>query len=390
MPAPRKGEFSLPEGLHYLNAAYMSPLPKRVEAAGVDGVRRKRDPSGISVADFFRESDRARTLFGAVIGAPADRIAIVPAVSYGMAIVTRNLRPPAGTRVVVAAEQFPSNVLPWHALAGERGLEVVAVAPPDAGADGQGAGSARGDAWNERILEAIDSRTSVVALGHIHWTDGTLFDLEAVGERAREVGAALVVDGTQSIGALPFALERVRPDAVVCAAYKWLLGPYGLGLAYFGARFDDAKPLEETWLGRAGSDDFQGLVRYRDEYRSGAERLDVGERSSFHLMPMLVAGLELVEAWRPAAIQEHCAALARPLVATARELGFIAEAEHRRASHLFGLRMPPGVAIEALRRGLDERRVIVSLRGSAVRISPHVYNDEADIAALEAALRASR
>ena len=127
------------------------------------------------------------------------------------------------------------------------------------------AAEGRGREWNERLLDAIDSRTAIVALGHVHWTDGTKFELVAAGARAREVGAALVVDGTQSVGAMPFDVAAIQPDVLVCATYKWLMGPYSLGFAYLAPRFDEGEPLEETWIGRAGSDNFKDLVRYRDD-----------------------------------------------------------------------------------------------------------------------------
>jgi selenocysteine lyase/cysteine desulfurase len=226
-----------------------------------------------------------------------------------------------------------------------------------------------------------------VALGNVHWTDGTLFDLEAIGERARRYGAALVVDGTQSVGALPFDVQRVRPDALICASYKWLLGPYSLGLAYLGARFDDGEPLEETWLGRLGSEDFGSLVNYRDEYQPGALRFDMGARSSFSLMPMLNAALERLLDWRPAEIRSYCQRLLEPLAVEAESLGFQVEEERWRGGHMMGIRAGNGIDLDAVQRRLAERRIGVSRRGSALRIAPHLYNDEADIDALIGALR---
>jgi len=123
----------------------------------------------------------------------------------------------------------------------------------------------------------------------VHWTDGTRFDLVAIGRAARRVGAAFVVDGTQSVGALPFDVREIQPDALVCAGYKWLLGPYAMGAAYFGPRYDAGDPIEENWITRRGSDDFQRLVAYQDEYAPGAIRYDVGERSNFILLPMFIA-----------------------------------------------------------------------------------------------------
>ena len=379
MLVPQRHRFALPPDLHYLNGAYMSPLLDTVEAAGVAGVRRKRDPTEITAPDFFEEADRVRALFARLVDAPdASRVALVPAVSYGMAVVARNLTVERGQTVVVLEEQFPSHVLPWRRLAEAAGALLVTVAAPDA--------ARRGEAWNAALLDAIDGRCALVAVPHVHWADGTLFDLGAVGERARAVGAALVVDGTQSVGALPFSVSEVRPDALVCAGYKWLLGPYGCGCAFFGERFDGGEPLEETWIGRAGSEDFGGLVRYREDYGPGAVRYDVGERSNPILLPMLAAALDQLLAWTLEAVQAAAAALAERVASGARDLGFWVEDEGARAGHLFGLRPPAPVSAEAVRAALDARRVAVSVRGRVLRVSPGVYNGAADADALLAGL----
>ncbi len=376
----QKKRFNLPDGHHYLNAAYMSPLLQEVEDAGIEGIRKKRAPHTIAPDDFFATAGAVRTQFAELIHADnPDRIAITAAASYGIATAARNLPVRKGQTIVVLEEQFPSNMYSWRRLSAETGATLRVVAAPEAM-------PGRGERWNARILEAIDRTTALAALPHVHWADGTIFDLEAVGRRCRDVGAALIVDGTQSIGALPFDTGAVRPDAVVCAGYKWLMGPYSIGLAYYGERFDDGIPLEENWIARRDSEQFGGLVRYRDDYQPGAIRYDVGERSNFILLPMLHAALHRVLAWSPAAIQAYCKVLAGPLVDEARRYGCFVESRPWRASHLFGVRLPDAGAMPALLDLLKARRIYVSVRGSAIRISPHLYNDAADIEALRATL----
>ena len=373
--------FSLPDDVHYLNCAYMSPLLRSVEEAGIEGIRRKRVPSEIVPADFFADRDRVRALFAQLINAPdASRVALVPAASYGLAVVARNTRLGKGQNIVVVEEQFPSNVHVWARLCRAAGGELRTVRRPE----GPGAGAA----WTERVLEAMDAATAVVAMPQVHWTDGTRFDLLRIGARARELGAALVIDGTQSVGALPFDVQAIQPDALVCAGYKWLLAPYATGVAWYGPRYDGGIPLEETWIAREGSEDFRSLVHYRDAYQPGAARYDAGGSPNFILVPMLAAALEQVLAWTPDAIQAYCAELTRELLEEAAALGFGVEEEAWRAAHLFGLRMPAGVDLASAQALLTERRISVSLRGNAMRVSPHVYNDERDVAALREALRA--
>jgi len=213
----RREDFSLPREVHYLNCAYMSPLPRVTEEVGIEGIRKKRVPTGIVPDDFFSDSDQLRSLFAALVNVPdPDAIAIHPAVSYGVAVAARNTQLRKGQNLVLLHEQFPGNVYSWRRLAQESEAELRTVMP--------GEGKNRGREWNTRLLEAIDADTAVIALPQVHWTDGTLFDLKAIGARAREVGAAFVVDATQSVGALPFDVQEIQPDALICAGYKWMLG----------------------------------------------------------------------------------------------------------------------------------------------------------------------
>ncbi len=370
--------FSLPDDLHYLNGAYMSPLSKAVEAAGIRGMAQKAVPSRIRPDDFFTHCDLARERFATLVNADPQRVAIIPAASYGMSTVARNLNPQPGEHIVILHEQFPSNVYAWRGFRG-RGVHLTSVAPsgPDE----------RGKQWNENILEAITSDTAIVALGHVHWTDGTRFDLETIGQRARDVGAALIIDGTQSIGALPFDVQQLQPDALIVAGYKWLMGPYGIGLAYYGERFDHGTPIEDGWIARQGSEDFSRLVDYQDSYASGAVRFDMGERSNPILIPMLVQAMEDVLDRGVSRIQDYCADLVRSVLPDICNLGYQVEDEAWRASHLLGIRLPPEVSLERLNEALSQQHVMVSVRGDAVRVSPNVYNDRSDMDALVQALR---
>jgi selenocysteine lyase/cysteine desulfurase len=378
--ACQRDAFDLPDDYHYLNCAYMGPLPRVAEEAGVAAMRLKRRPTDIVPPTAFWESDTLRVLFSDLVNAgDSARVAIHPGVSYGVATAARNLEVASSQNVVLTHEQFPGNVYSWRRITEETGAELRTVSPPP--------GPGRGAGWNERLLEAVDTATAVVAVPHVHWTDGTRFDLVALGQRCREVGAALVVDGTQSVGALPFDVREIQPDALICATYKWLLGPYSLGLSYFGPRFDDGVPLEETWIARDRSDDFQNLVDYQDAYQPGAARYDVAERSNFFLAPIATASLELVTSWGPARIQDYCQGLTVGLIAEASEMGFSVEEEKWRGAHLFGLRMPDGIDLAGLKGALERRGVYASLRGTALRLSPNVYNDEADVQALLEGLR---
>lgn len=371
----QRDRFSLPAGVHFLNCAYLGPLPRAVAEAGAAGILRKSLPIDVPSDEFFEDCDRVRDRFARLVGlAEPNRIAILPSVSYGMAIVARNAPAARGDNLVLIDQQFPSNVYAMRRLAQRTGAELRTVRRP-------AGGPPRAAAWNQAILESIDRQTAVVTLPHVHWTDGTRLDLESIGRRARDVGATFVVDGSQSVGALPFDVDRIRPDALVCAGYKWLLGPYSLALGYFGPAFDDGEPLEETWIARRGSRDFQGLVDYQDAYEPGALRYDVGERSNFILIPMMRAALDLLLEWRPERIQDYCGELLADLEAFVEERELEIEPATGRASHMLGIRLPD-LDLAQLQQRLVEAAVHASLRGDALRVSPNVYNSADDIDAL--------
>ncbi|MHB8766626.1 MAG: aminotransferase class V-fold PLP-dependent enzyme, partial [Deferrisomatales bacterium] len=233
----------------------------------------------------------------------------------------------------------------------------------------------------------LDDRVAVAALPHCHWTDGSLVDLPRVAARCREAGAALVLDLTQSAGALPFSAAEVQPDFAVAAAYKWLLGPYSLGFLYVHPRHHGGRPLEHNWITREASEDFAGLVNYRDGYQPGARRFDMGERSNFGLMPMAVAALEQLLAWGVESVAETLAGVTAELARRALGLGLRVLPARLRAPHFLGLRFPGGVP-PGLAENLARERVFVSVRGDSVRVSPHLHVSAEDLDRLFAVLRA--
>ncbi len=376
----QKHLFSLDAQVHYLNGAYMSPMLQSVEAAGRRGLLGKRSPNRIAPADFFTDPERLRALFAQLIQAPAaDEVALIPSVSYGMAIIAKNLPAVKGQKIIVAEAQFPSNVYPWMTLAAEQGLELHTVAMP---AEQPG----RAQRWNAALLAAIDDRTALVAIGHIHWANGTIFDLKKIAEKVHHHGGLLVVDGTQSVGALPMDVQGLGLDALVCGGYKWLMGPYSLGYAWLGPAFHHGRPLEENWINRHNSEDFTSLVDYVPDYQPGARRFDVGERSNFILVPMAIAALEQLLAWRPENIQAYCRELTSAATPIWQQQGIWSEETDYRAAHLFGLQLPVHIGAGMLQQRLQAQNISVSVRGDFVRISPNVYNDAADVAALTAVL----
>jgi selenocysteine lyase/cysteine desulfurase len=365
--------FEVPEDVAYFNTANMSPLLRAVREAGESGLARRAEPWLVTAADWFADVERLRRAYAGILGAEADAVALIPATSYGLAVTARNVRASPGDEVLVLADEYPSNYYTWQRFCVQTGSKLV-VAERE-----------RGATWTDAVLVRLSERTRVVAVPNVHWTDGSLADLEAVVPAAKGVGAVVVIDASQSLGAMPLDVSRLRPDFVVSVGYKWLLGPLGLGCLYVDERFRDGEPLEENWINRARSDDFAGLVDYTDEYRPGARRFDVGQRTSFGLVPMAIAAAEQLLEWTIANVAASLQAVTDQIAAEVGTLGLSTAGGGHRGPHMLGIEVPREVAGE-IARGLQGDAVVASVRGNSLRIAPHLHTTQGDIDRLLSAL----
>lgn len=356
--------FDVPDEVAYFNTANLSPLLHRVAAAGQAAIEQRARPWTITPPDWFSGVEQLRDRAAQVLGTDPEGVALIPATSYGLAVAARNLPVRAGGRILVLHEEYPSNYYTWQRQAHRSAAELLVVDREP------------GQSWAEAVLEKLDERVSVVAVPNVHWTDGALIELGRIAPVVHDAGAALVIDASQSLGALPLDLDELQPDAVVAVGYKWLLGPFSVGYLYLAPDLRDGEPLEENWISRDGSDDFAALVDYTDSYLPGARRFDVGQRTNFGLVPMAVAGLDQILAWGVANIAASLQVLNNDLVGRITALGLAAPSGPR-APHILGLPIPRetgGRILEALRQA----GVSASVRGSALRLAPHLHISSSD------------
>ena len=372
---PQREAFAVPDEIAYFNTATLSPQLHRVRAAGETALDRRSRPWTITPGDWFGEVERLRELFAGLIGADADGIALVPATSYGFAVAARNLPLGRGDRVLVLAEEYPSGIYTWQAATRASGAEILTVH------------RAQGRPWTDAVLGALDDRVRVVSVPNVHWTDGAVLDLEAVSARTHEVGAHLVIDGSQSIGAMPFSVGTVQPDFVTSVGYKWLLGPLGVSYLYVAEEHRRGEPMEQNWIAREGSEDFARLVDYRDEYQPGARRFDMGQRTNFELLPMAIAALEQVDEWGVDRVATTLAAVTGSIAGAATTMGLDPLPAVQRGPHLLGVRLPAAVRAEVV-SGLAAANCFAAVRGEVLRLAPHLHVTDADVDRLLDALAA--
>jgi len=368
--------FDIPDEIAYFNCAYNSPQLMESQRRLLAGVHTKSHPWERTPESFFDDAETVRRLSSSLFGGDADGYAVVPAASYGVSTAARAVEPhlKPGDRILVIAEEFPSNVLPWKRVARETGATLATVASPE---DGN---------WTQAILDGIDTGVRIVAISTCHWTNGARIDIRPISDARRESDSILVVDATQTLGAMPLSIDQIRPDFLVAAGYKWLLCPYGFGLLYVSEQWRDARPLEETWLARHRAEDFASLVKYSDTYRLGARRFDVGETCTPSTLPGAIAALEQIQEWGVENIEATLSATNARISECLEELGFQLPGEEQRCGHMFGARLPNGHTGNLV-GDLRNRHIYISQRGEALRFAPHLHVNDADVIRLVESLR---
>jgi selenocysteine lyase/cysteine desulfurase len=362
----QRAAFNVPEDVAYFNTANLSPQLHSVRSAGEMALERRGRPWTISAEDWFTDSERLRSLFAGLVGAGPEGIALVPATSYGFAIAAANLPLNPQQRVLVLGEEYPSGIYTWRAATRRAGAEVLTVTREP------------GQTWADAVLTALDERVGIVSVPNVHWTDGALVDLGPIAARTHELGARLVIDGSQSVGAMPLDVGELQPDFLVTVGYKWLLGPLSLGYLYVAEEHREGEPIEENWILRSGSEDFARLVDYRDEYQPGARRFDVGARTKFELTPMAIAALGQISEWEVPRIAAALADRTSEIARRAAGLGLDPVPDDQRGPHLLGVRLPEGAGEGAV-SALAELNCFVALRASSLRISPHLHANDDDV-----------
>jgi selenocysteine lyase/cysteine desulfurase len=321
-------------------------------------------PAGFANAQY----ERTRAAAARLINAEPSDVALIPSISYGVATAAKLLTIPRGTRVIVLQDDHSSPVLEWHSRAEAQGFTVETIKRPD---DGD---------WTSAVLAAIErsgAPVSLASISSVHWSDGGLIDVDKVAAALRQRGAAFLIDATQAVGVLAMDVKRLDPDFVLFPTYKWVLGPYGRAFLYVAKRHQGGIPLEQIAAGRRNVR-AENAVYFTDlSYVGDARRFDMGERDYFISTEMAAIGMEMLADWGAAAVAQRIAMLTERIAEGVRDIGIGVLKSHLRAPHILSLAFKDGMPA-GLIEGLAAEGIYVALRLGRLRVSPHVYNDEAD------------
>lgn len=360
------------EDATYLNLASQSPMPKVSVRAVQAALEANKNPHHKADSTFFEVPNRIRTSLAKLIGAKPEEIALTSGASAGAAALAYALTWKPGDEVVTAKGEFPLQYATWKPMEEREGLKLKIVAPRERFITA------------DDLIAVITPRTRVVSVSMVRYDDGSLLDVRRVADACHKQGALLLLDASQSCGAMPMDVNQLGADFIVSAGYKWLLGPFGTG--FFWAKSEHlgmVRPGPFYWMAVEGSDNFAALNFEDAKPAANAKRWDSPEGASYYNFNLVAmdasvdfvvrAGPELVAAHNRKLIELMFERLPKDRFVIASPL----DAARRGTYGCFAARSKEKTA--EYYQLLRKENVVVSLREGNIRVSPYLYNTERDI-----------
>jgi len=375
----RKEFFEFEDAI-YLNLAGQAPIP-RVAARALDRARDwKKLPHTVPEETYFGLPDRVRALLAQLIGGQPEEIALTSGASIGLQAVANGIEWKPDDEVLMVRGEFPAHPATWVPLADAGRLRVRWLEPRER------------FITTEEIVAAIGPQTKLISVSHVRFDDGVRIDARPIADAVHKAGGYLLLDASQSCGAVPMRISDTGADFLVCSGYKWLLSPFGSG--FFWVRrelIDRLRPGPFYWMAINGADQFSSLTGPGVKHApvpAQARRWDIPETASFFNLSAMEASLEFVNRVGTQTVWDHNLALIEHMIARLPGdrcvLASPREAERRGPYACVRARKPDET--KQLYEKLRAAKIYVSLREGALRVSPHLYNIERDIDRLIAVL----
>jgi cysteine desulfurase/selenocysteine lyase len=357
-----RDEFPSLRGWTYLNTATYGQMPRSGARAMADHIAHRDELACSDFLSWFDDADRLRGSIARLINATPGDIAFTGVASASLAILLSGIEWKPGDQIITLLNEFPNNLYAPH-FAGS-GVTFVETG------------------W-DRFYDAITPRTRLVLMSMLNYSSGFRPPLEEVSPFLRKQGILLYVDGTQGVGALRFDAARIRPSMLAVHGYKWMLAPTGAGFMYIDPELRAALPPNIVgWRSHKAWREVDNLHHGRPEFKDTAEKYE-GGMIPFALLYALEASVNLMLELGPDAIEMRVLSLADRLRQILRECGAeVADGDTPIVAGRF-----PRHDVSAIARELKARRVVVSARHGHLRVSPHFYNNDADLDRFETALR---
>lgn len=354
-----RSEFPALLDWNYLNTATYGHVPQRSTGAVADHFARRNRLACSDFLEWFDDMDRVRAVIGRLLNCSGEDVAFAPTAASALSLLLGGIDWRPGDRILTLRDEFPNQYY-YPKWLGPRGVELIETAE----------------------ISSVPERTRAILASTVSYATGYRPDLVSMSRLAREAGALLYLDATQSAGALGLDLESIQPDMCAVDPYKWLLAPNGAAFFYVHPKLRERlEPQVFGWRSDKRWRDVDDLSSERPCLSGAAERYE-GGMLNFPSLYGLGESIRFILEIGPNEIERRVLWLASETADALERLG--ARIAHRDSNIVCGYWETADAS--ALRRELHQTRIVVAARRGALRVSPHFYNNEDDIRALESAI----
>lgn len=329
-----------------------------------------RDEKGSDWDWWVLQNERIRSAMAEFLGATTDEVAITTSASAGINSLASamNFDGPRD-KIVISDFEFPTNGQIWHAQSA-RGARVVRVP------------AINGYIQPESFADAIDEQTLLVAVTNVCFRNGARLDVAAIAELARRTGAMILVDGYQSLGSMQFDVMNASIDFLVGGNLKYLLGTAGIGFLYVRQQLIES--LRPTMTGWFAQENIGAMDHTRNQPARNARRFETGTPPVANTYAA-EAGIRILQGVGMENVESRIESLIEAIILRAQEAGYriITPLAPERHGAMINIACSDA---ERMVARLEDVNVVASCRDSALRVSPHFYNNEEDIDRLFAEL----
>ena len=363
-----RNDFASFDGKIWLNAASEGPLPLAARRALEEAVEWKSKPYELTLSRFASVPRELRTSLGRLLGVAGEEVILGNSASYGLHILANGLSWKKGDEIILMQNDFPTNILPWLALE-MKGVNIRQVVANDKVLE------------PEELLANITDKTRLVCLSHVHTFSGYVLDIKRMGEICCDKKITFVVNLSQSAGTMAIDLSQWAVDAVVCAGYKWLCGPYGAGFFWMTKALRESLDYNQAyWTVFCSTEDMENEEALKLASINTARKYDVfGTANFFNFSPFVAAvnywlslGLDHVRSYHDQLLDKIVAELPA-------EFYLISPQEGPRRSSLLVFSHKQKSKNKTIYRSLQDRGIYTALWKNHLRVSAHVYNTVEEI-----------
>jgi cysteine desulfurase / selenocysteine lyase len=362
-------EFPVTKSYTYLANAAISPIPIPVVEATLRFYDGMLNHGGTLWENWMEKMEQTREVYAEFINASSDEVGFTHSTSEGMNIIAHMLS--AKGSVISNELEFPSSVLPWL----NRGSDIHFVRAKN------------GRILKQDIADAINSKTRTVVISHVQYSTGFRQDLVDLSELTTKCGLYLVVNPTQSLGALHFDVKDFRVDFMASNGHKWILSSFGIGTIFIKKEYlEDIHQFHPPFFSQFGQKQREIFDNSKLNMSNTASRFELGSPHFSNILS-LKAAIEYISRIGITQIERRILSLTSYLVEKLHELNLEIISPLKEEKWRSGIIVFKMHNADEIVRKLEKKRIIVSARGGGIRISPHLYNNEEDIDRLAQELR---